>query len=77
GKPGPIEDVSVLIDNIDREVAALQREEGHAERIAELEAQRAELQADLEKLHAAWDEQQSWWRKSTNSNSSGPRPSRP
>lgn len=58
GKPGPIEDVSVLIDNIDREVAALQREEGHAERIAELEAQRAELQADLEKLHAAWDEQQ-------------------
>ncbi|MBN3006657.1 type VI secretion system ATPase TssH [Chromobacterium alkanivorans] len=58
GKPGPIEDVSVLIDNIDREVTALQREEGHAERIAELEARRAELQADLEKLHAAWDEQQ-------------------
>ncbi|NHR07325.1 type VI secretion system ATPase TssH [Chromobacterium haemolyticum] len=58
GKPGPIEDVSVLIDNIDREVAALQREEGHAERIAELETRRAELQADLEKLHAAWDEQQ-------------------
>ncbi|WP_249605509.1 type VI secretion system ATPase TssH [Chromobacterium sp. IRSSSOUMB001] len=58
GKPGPIEDVSVLIDNIDREVTALQREEGHAERIVELEARRAELQADLEKLHAAWDEQQ-------------------
>ena len=58
GKPGPIEDVSVLIDNIDREISALQREEGHAERIAELEAQRAELRADLEQLHAAWDEQQ-------------------
>ena len=58
GKPGPIEDVSVLIDNIDREISALQREEGHAERIAELEAQRAELRADMEQLHAAWDEQQ-------------------
>ncbi|OHX13878.1 ClpV1 family T6SS ATPase [Chromobacterium sphagni] len=57
GKPGPIEDVSVLIANIDREVAALKREEGHAERIAELDAQRKELQADLEQLHEAWEAQ--------------------
>ncbi|MDN0083422.1 type VI secretion system ATPase TssH [Crenobacter sp. SG2305] len=58
GKPGPIEDVSVLIANIDREIAALQREGDHAERIAELEARRVELQADLDQLHAAWEAQQ-------------------
>lgn len=57
GRPGPIEDVSVLIANIAREVEALQREEGHAERIAELDARRAELQADLEQLHAEWEAQ--------------------
>ncbi|WP_225548685.1 type VI secretion system ATPase TssH [Chromobacterium violaceum] len=58
GKPGPIEDVTVLIDNIDRETAALEREEGHAERIAELQAQRAELEQDLAALHQAWEAQQ-------------------
>jgi type VI secretion system protein VasG len=58
GKPGPIEDVSVLMDNIDREIAALQREEGHAERIAELQAQRAELEGNLQQLHEAWEAQQ-------------------
>ena len=58
GKPGPIEDVSVLIENIDRETAALEREEGHAERIAELQAQRAELEQDLAALHQAWEAQQ-------------------
>nr|WP_199067022.1 type VI secretion system ATPase TssH [Chromobacterium sp. ASV5] len=58
GKPGPIEDVTVLIENIDREIAALQREEGHAERIAELEARRAELERDLAALHEAWAAQQ-------------------
>ncbi|AVG15888.1 MULTISPECIES: type VI secretion system ATPase TssH [Chromobacteriaceae] len=58
GKPGPIEDVTVLIDNIDRETAALEREEGHADRIAELQAQRAELEQDLAALHEAWEAQQ-------------------
>ncbi|MEN3810971.1 type VI secretion system ATPase TssH [Chromobacterium piscinae] len=58
GKPGPIEDVTVLIDNIDRETAALEREEGHADRIAELQAQRAELEQDLAALHQAWEAQQ-------------------
>nr|WP_294864461.1 type VI secretion system ATPase TssH [uncultured Pseudogulbenkiania sp.] len=58
GKPGPIEDVAMLIANAEREIAALQREEGHAERIAELEARRGELQADLERLHTVWEAQQ-------------------
>ncbi|WP_434630270.1 type VI secretion system ATPase TssH [Chromobacterium sp. CV08] len=58
GKPGPIEDVTVLIDNIDRETAALEREDGHAERIAELQARRAELEQDLAALHQAWEAQQ-------------------
>ncbi|HSC78721.1 MAG TPA: AAA family ATPase, partial [Chitinolyticbacter sp.] len=40
GRPGPVEDVEALIANIDRELAALAREEGHAERIAELNVQR-------------------------------------
>ncbi|UXY14563.1 type VI secretion system ATPase TssH [Chitiniphilus purpureus] len=57
GRPGPLEDVQALIGNIDRELAALAREEGHAERIAELQARRAELETDLARLHAAWDEQ--------------------
>ncbi|MEN2427815.1 type VI secretion system ATPase TssH [Chromobacterium vaccinii] len=58
GKPGPIEDVTVLMDNIDRETAALEREEGHADRIGELQAQRAELEQDLAALHEAWEAQQ-------------------
>jgi type VI secretion system protein VasG len=58
GKPGPVEDVSVLLGNIEREIAALQREEGHAERIAELQTRHALLQQDLQQLHAAWEEQQ-------------------
>ncbi|WP_035055096.1 type VI secretion system ATPase TssH [Andreprevotia chitinilytica] len=57
GRPGPVEDVEALIANIDRELAALGREEGHGERISELEAQRADLEGDLAKLHAAWDTQ--------------------
>ena len=57
GRPGPVEDVEVLIANIDRELGALSREEGHEERIAELEAKRAELETDLARLKAAWDEQ--------------------
>ncbi|RKQ63134.1 type VI secretion system protein VasG [Vogesella indigofera] len=58
GKPGPIEDVAVLIANVEREIAALQREEGHGERIGELKARREQLQDDLAQLHAAWQTQQ-------------------
>ena len=43
GKPAAIEDVSVLIANIEREMVALEREEGHAERLAELKAFRERL----------------------------------
>ncbi|SCK08520.1 type VI secretion system ATPase TssH [Vogesella sp. LIG4] len=58
GKPGPIEDVAVLIANVEREIAALQREEGHAERIGELETRRVQLQDDLAQLNTAWQAQQ-------------------
>ena len=57
GRPGPIEDVEALISNIDRELTALGREEGHEARIAELNEKRAGLETDLERLKAAWDEQ--------------------
>ncbi|MDR2014751.1 MAG: type VI secretion system ATPase TssH [Azoarcus sp.] len=57
GRPGPVEDVEVLIGNIDRELNALTREEGHEERIAGLKARREELETDLARLRAAWDEQ--------------------
>ena len=57
GRPGPLEDVEVLIGNIDREREALEREEGHEERIAELNSKRAELETDLARLRAAWEEQ--------------------
>ena len=58
GRPAPIEDVEVLIANIEREVKALQSEEGHAERIAELTTQREGLEGDLQTLIAAWEAQQ-------------------
>jgi len=57
GRPGPVEDVEVLIGNIDRELAALAREEGHEERIAGLKVRRGELETDLARLNAAWEEQ--------------------
>ena len=57
GRPGPVEDVEVLIGNIDRELNALSHEEDHEERIVELEARRAELETDLARLKAAWDAQ--------------------
>ncbi|MDR3086496.1 MAG: type VI secretion system ATPase TssH, partial [Azoarcus sp.] len=57
GRPGPLEDVEVLIGNIDRERVALEREEGHEERIAELNKKRAALETDLARLRAAWEEQ--------------------
>ncbi|WP_027469741.1 type VI secretion system ATPase TssH [Deefgea rivuli] len=58
GRPAPIEDVEVLIANIEREVKALQSEEGNAERIAELTTQREALEGDLQTLIAAWEAQQ-------------------
>ncbi|MDR3212506.1 MAG: type VI secretion system ATPase TssH [Azoarcus sp.] len=57
GRPGSIEDVAALIGNIDREWAALTREEGHAARLAELKEKRAGLETDLARLNAAWEEQ--------------------
>jgi type VI secretion system protein VasG len=57
GRPGPIEDVEALIANIDRELGALAREEGHEARIHELKDKRAELETDLSRLNAAWAEQ--------------------
>ncbi|MDR2092564.1 MAG: type VI secretion system ATPase TssH [Azoarcus sp.] len=57
GRPGPVEDVEALIGNIDRELAALSREEGHDARIAELKEKRAGLETDLAALQAAWEEQ--------------------
>ncbi|MDR0702321.1 MAG: type VI secretion system ATPase TssH, partial [Azoarcus sp.] len=57
GRPGPLEDVGALIGNIDRELAALSREEGHEARIAELKEKRAGLETDLAALQAAWEEQ--------------------
>lgn len=58
GRPAPIENVEVLIANIEREIKALQIEEGHAERIAELTGQREILEGDLQQLQAAWAVQQ-------------------
>ncbi len=58
GQPGPIEDVAVLIANVEREIAALQREDGHGERIGELESRHAQLHEDLAQLNAAWQAQQ-------------------
>ena len=57
GKPAPIEDVSALIANIDREMAALQKEDGHQQRLEVLEGRRQELAEDLAALHQAWEVQ--------------------
>ncbi|MCL2590248.1 MAG: type VI secretion system ATPase TssH [Betaproteobacteria bacterium] len=57
GRPGPVEDVEVIIGNIDRELAALGREEGHDVRIKELKEKRTHLETDLSRLKVAWDEQ--------------------
>ena len=57
GQPGPIEDVTAQIANIERELAALRLEEGHDERIAELSTKRAELDTEMARLQAAWQEQ--------------------
>jgi len=50
--PAAVEDLTRLIENIDREVAALQKEHEdprHVARIKEIQARRAELQKDLQK----------------------------
>ena len=57
GRPGAIEDVEAMIANLDIEAKALTREEGHEARLAELKDKRAELEADLARLRAAWEEQ--------------------
>lgn len=57
GQPGPIEDVNAQRANAERELAALRLEEGHEERIGELTAKRAELDSELARLQAAWQEQ--------------------
>ncbi|MDR0564779.1 MAG: type VI secretion system ATPase TssH, partial [Azoarcus sp.] len=57
GRPGPIEDVEVLIGNIDRELGALAREEGHKERISQLQEKRTGLETDLARLRTAWEAQ--------------------
>jgi len=54
GRPGPVEDVETLVTNIGRELAALRDENGAAERTAELERRRAELEGDLDRLREAW-----------------------
>lgn len=57
--PAALEDVHRLIQNIDRETAALAKEQdpAHAERLAELAARRKALEGDLETLQAAFAEQ--------------------
>lgn len=57
--PAAVEDVQRLIQNIDRETAALTREQdpAHAERLVELAARREALERDLAVLHAAFAEQ--------------------
>lgn len=59
GRPAQVEDLEALRDNLDRELAALEREEGHVERIAELKVSRIELEEDLARLRTAWDRQKS------------------
>lgn len=57
--PAPMEDVRRLIQNIDRETAALKKEQdpAHAGRLAELETRRGALEKDLAALQAAFAEQ--------------------
>lgn len=60
GKPSAVEDVERLIQNIDREVAALSKEQdpAHKPRLEELQARRKELEKDLETHRAGFAEQQ-------------------
>ncbi|TDR79834.1 type VI secretion system ATPase TssH [Paludibacterium purpuratum] len=56
-QPAPIEDVSALIANIEREIAALSQEEGHGERLETLATRQTQLQQDLDRLHVDWQAQ--------------------
>jgi len=58
-KPAAVEDVERLIQNIDRETAALKKEHdpAHDKRLAELAARRTQLEKDLETNRAAFAEQ--------------------
>jgi len=57
--PAAIEDLTRLIENIDRETAALKKEQeaDHAKRLAELQVRRGELEQDLAVQRAAFDVQ--------------------
>jgi len=57
--PAAVEDVERLIQNLDRETAALKKEHdpAHAERLTELAMRREALEKDLATLRAAFDEQ--------------------
>jgi type VI secretion system protein VasG len=59
--PAAVEDVQRLIENIDREAAALQRERdtSHLPRLKELKAQRAGLEIDLARQQSAFELQRS------------------
>jgi len=60
GVPGPIEDVTALIGNIEREQAALNKDgeaHRHDQRIAELQQRRVQLGQDLATLQAAYQRQ--------------------
>ena len=60
-KPAVVEDLTRLVENVDREIAALTREQdeaAHGPRIAELQARRAVLAADLAVQQQAQAEQQ-------------------
>ncbi|RIX42013.1 MAG: type VI secretion system ATPase TssH [Rhodocyclales bacterium GT-UBC] len=58
-KPAAVEDVERLIQNIDREGAALKKEQdpAHARRLDELAARRTDLEGDLAKHQAGFAEQ--------------------
>jgi type VI secretion system protein VasG len=57
--PAAVEDLTRLIENIDRETAALKKEEEavHAKRLEELQARRHKLEQDLAVQRAAFDTQ--------------------
>ncbi|NTV11440.1 MAG: type VI secretion system ATPase TssH [Zoogloea sp.] len=59
GKPAAVEDVERLLQNIERESAALNKEQdpAHAKRLKELGARRSGLEQDLATLQAAYAEQ--------------------
>src|SRR5581483_842824 len=59
--PGPIEDATRIIDDLDVQLRILQREAAvgadHAERIAAIEKQKADTEAKLAELRARWEKE--------------------